>query len=155
MLTGHAIRALKCSSFNAYGVQLFERFKTRKTFLIIVKPHVPLCCFGVCFKPQIQAMIFFKFQLFSGKSSFSTLFIFLMFLFVHYFDDRVGHRCSLYGVLQEIQNHTNNHYTPDCMNKHFSIQELEDASLNHHKSLGPDKITNEMLENLGLKAKNP
>ena len=45
--------------------------------------------------------------------------------------------------------------TPECMNKDFSLQELNDAleSLKNNKSPGPDKITNEMLQHLGPIAK--
>ena len=45
--------------------------------------------------------------------------------------------------------------TPECVNKDFSLQELNDAleSLKNNKSPGPDKITNEMLQHLGPIAK--
>ena len=45
---------------------------------------------------------------------------------------------------------------PEYMNCPFNIKEIEEAlnTLNNKKSPGPDKITNEMLEKLGNKAKS-
>ena len=45
---------------------------------------------------------------------------------------------------------------PECMNRPFSPKEFEEAlkTWKDKKSPGPDKITNEMLEHLGTKAKS-
>ena len=59
-------------------------------------------------------------------------------------------------VLTELRNQEQDQDpTPDCMDKPFCSEELEEAlsSLKDKKSPGPDKITNEMLKHLGPKAK--
>nr|KAG5704148.1 hypothetical protein BaRGS_009678 [Batillaria attramentaria] len=58
-------------------------------------------------------------------------------------------------VHDAIKNCQSNHDSPEYMNKPFTMTELNDAvrTLKEKKSPGPDKVTNEMLEHLGTKAK--
>ena len=59
-------------------------------------------------------------------------------------------------VHDEIKNHQTDQYPPGYMNCPFNTKEFEEAikTLKDKKSPGPDKITNEMLEHLGTKAKS-
>ena len=56
---------------------------------------------------------------------------------------------------EEMKDHQEAQDPPDYMSKPFNMKELEDAlkTLKDKKSPGPDKVTNEMLEHLGTKAK--
>ena len=56
----------------------------------------------------------------------------------------------------EIKNHQTDQDPPNYMNCPFNTKEFEEAlkTLKDKKSPGPDKITNEMLEHLGTKAKS-
>ena len=56
---------------------------------------------------------------------------------------------------EEMKNHQEDQDPPDYMNKPFNMKEFEEAlkTLKEKKSPGPDKVTNEMLEHLGSKAK--
>ena len=58
-------------------------------------------------------------------------------------------------VHDEIKNHQTDQDPPEYMNSLFKTKEFEEALINlkDKKSPGPDKITNEMLEHLGTKAK--
>ena len=58
-------------------------------------------------------------------------------------------------VHDEIKNHQSDQDPPEYMNWPFNTKEFEKAlkTLKDKKSLGPDKITNEMLEHTGTKAK--
>ena len=59
-------------------------------------------------------------------------------------------------IHKEIKEHQVQPNPPDYMNIPFNDRELEDAlkALKDKKSPGPDKITNEMLKNMGPKAKS-
>ena len=59
-------------------------------------------------------------------------------------------------VHDEIKNHQIDQDQPEYMNCPFNTKEFEEAlkTLEDKKSPGPDKITNEMLEHLGTKAKS-
>ena len=59
-------------------------------------------------------------------------------------------------VHDEIKNHPTDQDSPEYMNCPFNTKEFEEAlkTLKDKKSPGPDKITNEVLELLGTKAKS-
>jgi ribonuclease HI len=59
-------------------------------------------------------------------------------------------------VHEAMKNHQGNKDPPEYMNRPFTMKEFEEAikTLNDKKSPGPDKITNEMLEHLGSRAKS-
>ena len=59
-------------------------------------------------------------------------------------------------VHDEIKNYQTDQDPPEYMNCPFNTKEFEEAlkTLKDKKSPGPDKITNEMLEHLGTKAKS-
>ena len=59
-------------------------------------------------------------------------------------------------VHDEIKNHQTDQDPPEYMNCPLNTKEFEEAlkTLKDKKSPGPDKITNEMLEHLGTKAKS-
>ena len=59
-------------------------------------------------------------------------------------------------VHDEIKNHQTDQDPPEYMNFPFNAKEFEEAlkTLKDKKSSGPDKITNEMLEHFGTKAKS-
>ena len=59
-------------------------------------------------------------------------------------------------VHDEIKNHQTDQDPPNYMNCPFNTKEFEEAlkTLKDKKSPGPDRITNEMLEHLGTKAKS-
>ena len=59
-------------------------------------------------------------------------------------------------VHDEIKNHQTDQDPPEHINCPFNTKEFEEAlkTLKDKKSPGPDKITNEMLEHLGTKAKS-
>ena len=59
-------------------------------------------------------------------------------------------------VHDEIKNHQTDQHSPEYMKCPFNAKEFEEAlkTLKDKKSPGPDKITNEMLEHIGSKAKS-
>ena len=59
-------------------------------------------------------------------------------------------------VHDEIKNHQTDQDSPEYINCPFNTKEFEEAlkTLKDKKSSGPDKITNELLEHLGTKAKS-
>ena len=60
---------------------------------------------------------------------------------------------------KEVHAEARDHHTPEdqegCLNKLLNMREFEEAlnTLKEKKSPGPDKVTNEMLQHLGKRAK--
>ena len=59
-------------------------------------------------------------------------------------------------IHDEIKDQQSNQDQPEYMNKPFNMKEFEEAlsTLKDKKSPGPDKITNEMLKHMGMRAKS-